>query len=379
MHTCRNIVYIFYTEVSGLRRRLEKIIIINSQATTSPVRRQVPAPVERRRQRQRHVRVLGQDRLERGSCGARAAAVGAGAVGARAAGYAYAAAAAAAAAASAAIAAIVVLVVVGHLRRRRRRRWPLRLRSLVPSTGRFARLTAAATAVAGGRRTVPRPLLTVSLAPAPAAGGPATATTATAVHVVVVCGGRRLEKSYPFAVGVSSSSESLGRGRAVGTAVRLGHAHHIILCRVGVSVTTIIYRTDIILFWYRYRYVTGVRVLCRRQCVSTGRPNATAMRLPPYVLHSRGFYRGKTPPAPPTPSDRYVGRRCRSAGRRKSFGPEDADAGAQSHPPLECWPLARVRVRRAIRVYVCVYGRFIRTHFTCRTIIYRAIRFAGRP
>lgn len=89
---------------------------------------------------------------------------------------------------------------------------------------------------------------------------------------------------------------------------------------------------------------TGVRVLCRRQCVSIGRPNATAMRLPPYVLHSRGFYRGKTPPpAPPTPSDRYVGRRRRSAGRRKSFGPGDAGAGAQSHPPLECWPRARVR------------------------------------
>jgi len=88
---------------------------------------------------------------------------------------------------------------------------------------------------------------------------------------------------------------------------------------------------------------TGVRVLCRRrQCVSIGRPNATAMRLPPYVLHSRGFYRGKTPPpAPPTPSDRYVGRRRRSAGRRKSFGPGDAGAGAQSHPPLECWPRAR--------------------------------------
>lgn len=125
------------------------------------------------------------------------------------------------------------------------------------------------------------------------------------------------------------------------------------LYRVAVSVTTI-RRTDIILFWYRYRYVTGVRVLCRRQCVSTGRPNATAMRLPPYVLHSRGFYRGKTPPpAPPTPSDRYVGRRRRSAGRRKSFGPGDAGAGARSHPPLECWPRARVRVRRANRVYTC--------------------------
>jgi len=133
--------------------------------------------------------VLGQDRLERGSCGARAAAVGAGAVGARAAGHGY------AAAAAAASAAIVVLVVVGPLRRRRRRQWPLRLRSLVPSTGRSVRLTAVATAVAGGRRAVPQPLLTASLAPASAAGGPAAATTATAVHVVVVCGGRSLEKS----------------------------------------------------------------------------------------------------------------------------------------------------------------------------------------
>lgn len=93
------------------------------------------------------------------------------------------------------------------------------------------------------------------------------------------------------------------------------------------------------------------------------------MRLPPYVLHSRGFYRGKTPPAPPTPSGRYVGRRRRSAGRRKSFGPGDAGAGAQSHPPLECWLRARVRVR----------VRAIYTHaLYVQDDVYRAIRFTGR-
>jgi len=177
-------------------------------------------------------------------------------------------------------------------------------------------------------------------------------------------------------------SLSHGCGRAVGAAVRLGHAHHVrrvdgiffsgakpltttclveILCSLTCELVTlgdiavVCAFTGMMSFWYCIVTVTRRFCAIPRQCVSIERPNATAMRLPPYVLHSRGFYRGKNPSAT---SGRYVGRCRRSAGRRKSFGPGDAGAGAQSHPPLECW-LALVR-----KAYVCVYTRFIRTHLT---------------
>lgn len=188
-------------------------IVLYSQATTSLVRRQVSAPVERRWQWQWHVRVLGQGRLEhrRRSCCVHGISAGVGA--------------GADAAATAAVAATVA-AIAGPSRRWRRR--PLWLRSVVPSTGRAVWL-AAASAVSG-RWGVPlltalaptAPVTTIATAAtaAPAAGA-APATTA-AVH-----GWNRLEQPQPiFGVFAVAKRHGCGRSRAFDVVVRLGHAHH---------------------------------------------------------------------------------------------------------------------------------------------------------
>lgn len=113
------------------------------------------------------------------------------------------------------------------------------------------------------------------------------------------------------------------------------------------------YRYDVVLILYRYRCTRRFCAIPRR-CVSIERPNATAMRLPPYVLHSRGFYRGKTPPPPappPPPTVMWVV----AAVAPGDVNRLDRGTRAPAHNRTHCWSAAGpMYVRAAREAYVCV-------------------------
>jgi len=119
------------------------------------------------------------------------------------------------------------------------------------------------------------------------------------------------------------------------------------------------YRYDVVLILYRY-----TRRLCAipRQCVSVERPNATTMRLPPYVLHSRGFYRGKMPPPPsppPPPTVMWVV----AAVAPGDVNRLDRGTRAPAHNRTHCWSVGwpHIRVRREKPTCACTFDLYSRT------------------